>query len=222
MRVRTHTHTHTHAHAHTHTHTQSKLYMMSNHLTAQDAAAILDMMICLEELHISGNRLGDHGAELLSEGITNTKILRVLNISSNNIGPSGTTAIANALSNSTSLEELYMGDHNFFGQDMANALGSAIICNKRLRILSLWPRYPLALDTKSAMIIMRSLTQGNNSTITELRIVIRSHENEVSLITRKTEMINAIRKSHNEHIIDFALKFTNPQGLHHATYTINY
>ena len=67
------------------------------------------MMICLEELYISDNKLGDHGAELLSEGITNTKTLRVLDIIDyNHIKPSGTTAIANALTNNTSLEELDM------------------------------------------------------------------------------------------------------------------
>ena len=45
-----------------------------NDLTALEAAAISDMMICLEKLNISVNRFGDHGAELLSEGI---KILKL-------------------------------------------------------------------------------------------------------------------------------------------------
>ena len=112
--------------------------MSFNGLTAQDASAISDMMICLEELDISYNKLGDHGAELLSEGIRNTKTLRVLNISYNNIGPSGTTAIANALSNNTSLEVLYMRNDNFIGQDTSEALGSAIINNKTLKKLSLY------------------------------------------------------------------------------------
>ena len=79
------------------TSTVKVLHMRDNGLTVQDASAISDMMICLEELNIRDNDLGDHGAELLSEGITNTKPLRELNICNNNIGPSGTTAIANAL-----------------------------------------------------------------------------------------------------------------------------
>ena len=83
------------------TSTVKVLDMWANGLTAQEAVAISDMMICLEELKISDNKLGDHGAELLSEGITNTKTLRVLCICDNNIGPSGTTSIANALSNNT-------------------------------------------------------------------------------------------------------------------------
>ena len=53
------------------------------------------MMICLEELDIGYNtyNFDDNAAKLLSEGITNTKTLRVLNIGHNNIGSSGTTAI---------------------------------------------------------------------------------------------------------------------------------
>ena len=84
----------------------------NNDLTAQEAVAISDMMICLEELGICRNKLGDHGAELLSEGIRDTKILRELWISDNNIGPLGTTAVANALTINTSLQELNISSNN--------------------------------------------------------------------------------------------------------------
>ena len=143
------------------TSTVKVLNMSYNDLTAQEAVAISDMMICLEELDISGNKLGDHGAELLSEGITNTKTLRVLDISDNNIGPSGTTAIANALTNNTSLEELYMDD-NAIGQDGATAIAKAITNNKTLKTLSL---RDLIMDEES---IMRSL--HCNNTITKLEL----------------------------------------------------
>ena len=132
-------------------------------LTAQEAVAISDMMICLEKLDIDNNKLGDHGAELLSEGITNTKTLRVLYISNNNIGPSGTTAIANALTNNTSLEKLYMHD-NAVGQDGATAIAKAITNNKTLKELSLGD--DRTMDEESVMIIMRSL--HCNNTITTL------------------------------------------------------
>ena len=187
------------------------LHMRSNGLTAQEAIAISDMIICLEELHISYNNLGDHGAELLSEGITNTKTLRVLNIQHNDIGPSGTTAIANALSNNTSLEELDMNDASI-GLHEAKALGSAIINNKKLKTLSLcskeYFRHPT--DKESAMIIIRSLY--NNNTIIELSLDITLCKTDVDLVTRETEMINSIRKSHNEHAIDFLLYFIDQAG----------
>ena len=194
------------------TSTVKVLNMSDNDLTEQEAVAISDMMMCLEELKISNNRLGDHGAELLSEGITNTKTLRVLQISDKNIGPSGTTSIANALSNNTSLEELYMHDDNFIGQDAAEALGSAIINNKTLKILSLHG----TVDKELAMIIIRSLY--NNNTITELWLVITLCKDDVTMVTNEAEMVNFIRKSHNEHI-GFVLSFTDPQEGYYAHYT---
>ena len=195
------------------TSTVKVLYMWGNDLTAQEAVAISDMMICLEELDIRCNKLGDYGAELLSEGITNTKTLRLLHIANNNIGPSGTTSIANALSNNTSLEELYMYDDNFIGQDAGKGLGSAIINNKTLKRLSLYGK----VDKESAMIIIRSLY--NNNTITKLELVITLCKDDVTIVTREAEMVNSIRKSHNEHIIDFTLCFTDPQGERCARYT---
>ena len=63
------------------------LSLNNNGITAENAKVISDMMICLEELYISSkrlynrqpsincstNKLSDQGAELLSNGITNTK-----------------------------------------------------------------------------------------------------------------------------------------------------
>ena len=197
------------------TSTVKVLDMGGNDLTAQEAIAIFNIIKCLEELNINCSFLGDHEAELLSEGITNTKTLRVLDISDNNIGPSGTTAIANALSNNTSLEELNMSN-NPIGLDGAKALGSAIINNKKLKKLLLYDENYLELDhpidKESAMIIIRSLY--NNNTIIELWLAIKLHEDDVDLVTREAEMINSVRKLHNEHVIDLQLFFTDQQGDH--------
>ena len=183
------------------------LHMNFNKITctSQEAVAISDMMICLEQLDISCNELGDHEAELLSEGITNTKTLRVLNIDYNNIGPSGATAIANALTNNTSLEELHLnGD---FGRNGAIALGDAITNNKKLNILSLSYDLPIpegyVMDKESAKIIIRSLDKNN--TIAKLCLDIALHENHIVELTGEVEKINSMRKSH-EHI-KFYLNF---------------
>ena len=90
------------------TSTVKVLGMSFNDLTAQEAVAISDMMICLEELNIECNELGNHGAELLSEGIRYTRTLRVLNIEDSSITSSGTIAIANSFTDNSSVEELYM------------------------------------------------------------------------------------------------------------------
>ena len=168
------------------TSTVKVLDMSYNGLTAQEAVAISDMMICLEDLRIGNNKLGDHGAELLSEGITNTKTLRVLNISHNNLRPSGTTAIANALTNNTSLEELNMSG-NAIGQDVATAIAKAITNNKTLKTLSLGDP---TMDEESVMIIMRSL--HCNNTITELWLYSRYYNDTVQ------EEVIKINKRRNE------------------------
>ena len=141
------------------------LNMKYNGLTAHTAAAISDMMICLEVMDIRYNNLGDDGAELLSIGITNTRTLRILLIDGNNIGTSGTIAIANALSSNSSLEELDMGYNcNNFGQYGAKAVAKAITNNKTLKTLLLC--HNGAMDKEATMIIINSLHYNN--TITKL------------------------------------------------------
>ena len=162
------------------------LHMTGNGLTVHEA---VDMMICLEELDISYNKLGDHGAKLLSQGMTNTKTLRELCISSNNIGPSGTTAIANALANNTTLQQLKM-HNNKIGQDGALEIAKAITNNKTLKTLTLGDN---TMDEKSAMIIMRSL--HHNNTITDLGLHARLHNDDN--VKREFIKINYGRNEYN-------------------------
>ena len=113
-----------------------------------------------------------------------------------------------------------MYDDNFIGQDTAKALGSAIINNKTLKTLSLYDQYgiiTLPVDKESTMII-RNLY--NNNTITELSLDITLCKDDITMVTREVERINSIRQSHNEHVIDFTLDFTDPLGQRYATYTI--
>ena len=144
------------------TSTLKRLDMRDNDITAQEAIAISDVMIFLEELYIGSNKLGDHGAELLSGGIRNTKTLRVLKVSNNIIGPLGTAAIANALADNTSLVKMCMNG-NKVGQEGATAIAKAITNNNTLKKLSLVDH---TMDKESAMIIMKSL--HCNNTITRL------------------------------------------------------
>ena len=81
--------------------------MECNRLTAQDAAAISDMMIVLEELNISNYEIGD-GALILAEGIMKTTTLRVLDIGYNRFSTEGVRAIASNLLHNSSLEVLLM------------------------------------------------------------------------------------------------------------------
>ena len=78
------------------TRTVKVLVMYDNRITTQKSPAVADMIVCLKELHINYNKLGDHGAELLSKAIMNPNSLEVLAICNNSIGPTGTIAIANS------------------------------------------------------------------------------------------------------------------------------
>ena len=197
--------------------------MEYNGLTGQ--SGIFDMIICLEELNINFNFLDDDVAKLLSEGIKNTKMLKVLKISGNDIGPSGTTAIANALLKNTSLEELHMGN-NPIGQDGAMALSSAIANNKKLIILSLLDEESAEeedvyrINKESAIILIRSLI--NNNTIIKLALDIELCdddielcENDISDVAGEAEKVNSKRTLHKEHIVDFTFYFFGLDTSHH-------
>ena len=210
------------------TSTVKVLGMTNNGLTAQEVVAISDMMICLEDLDIDGNELDDHGAELLSEGIRETKTLRILNIECNCIGSSGTIAIANALAVNASLEELYMGGISI-GRDEAMALGNAITNNKIIKILALGCKDDPDIggtDKESAMIIITSLYRNNTITkpilpIIELyEIEIELCENDVHVITEEAEKVNSMRTVSNNKVIDFQLCFIDlEEGNYFASYS---
>ena len=138
------------------------LIMECNGITTQESTAVADMIVCLKELHINENKIGDHGAEMLSKAIMKPNILQVLAICKNSIGPTGIIAIANATKGNSSLEELYMA-LNTIGQDGAKAIVSTITNNEILKTLSLGDD---TLDEESSMMIIESL--HCNNTVTKL------------------------------------------------------
>ena len=191
--------------------TKSKVKELSvgrNNITSQEVETILfDMMNWLEVLYIHENRLDDHAAKLLSEGIANTKTLRALNIADNNIGPSGTISIVKALTKNTSLEVLYLS--NAVGLDVASETATAISNNKKLKELHMGRGQ---FDEESAMMIINSLYKNN--TITKLHLSIRLcesyHDEDMIKYTKK---FNSTRKLHNENTVMFYLSIRSPQSL---------
>ena len=169
------------------TNTVKVLRMWSNVLTVQEASAVSDMIICLEELDISDNKFGDDGAVITSKAIEITNTLKVLNISYNNITATGAIAIANSLLHNTSLEELDM-NYNAIGQGGATAIAHAISNNKTLKELLLYGDD--TIDEKSAMIIIRSIY---NSSITKLELPEKLEDN-CDNVKREVEHINSTRK----------------------------
>jgi len=108
------------------------LHIQQNNITAQAAVAISDMIIVsLKELDLFGNKIGDFGAELLSEGIAKTKTLQVLDIGYNAIGSKGAIKIAKAITNNTTVERLFMY-HNNLDSSVVKPFAKALVINKTL------------------------------------------------------------------------------------------
>ena len=161
------------------------LELNNNGLTAEEAPAVVAMMVCLEELNISFNEFGDDGAVILSEGIAKTTTLKVLHLGFNNIAATGASAIACNLKHNNSLELLSI---NFIpiSKDVAEVIAQAIAINKKLKELSLWGD-GLIFREESAMIIIKSMHMNNS--ITKLTFCYTS-----SVVDNEVEAINCTRR----------------------------
>ena len=180
------------------TNTVRILQMNQIGLTTQDMPAISDMMVCLEKLHISENKIADVAAVQLSEGLMKTTMLRELYLFTNNIGAPGAKAIANSLQHNVSLEILHMSG-DCIGKDGAIAFARMIPTNKTLNELSLYN--DRELDEPSVKVILASL--HHNNVITKLVISRKIADNDS--IKGELAKINAARKQYGVQ----ELKLTN-------------
>ena len=90
----------------------------------------------LTHLNLSGNEIGESGAQLLSEALSvNTKLTH-LNLSGNQIGKSGAQLLSKALSVNTELTHLNLSG-NQIGKSGAQFLSDALFCNTTLTHLNL-------------------------------------------------------------------------------------
>jgi Ran GTPase-activating protein (RanGAP) involved in mRNA processing and transport len=84
----------------------------------------------LEVLKLSDNRIGEEGAKVLSEALSNNATLKCLDISSNAIGVIGMAGICNFLAKNTSLEELYVSKNKLddrIAPQLHNSLIQAVL-----------------------------------------------------------------------------------------------
>ena len=90
----------------------------------------------LTHLNLSGNEIGEYGAQLLSKALSvNTKLTH-LNLSGNQIGKSGAQLLSNALSVNTELTHLNLSG-NQIGKSGAQFLSDALFYNTTLTHLNL-------------------------------------------------------------------------------------
>jgi len=165
------------------TNTVKVLYMWGGGLTAQEASAISDMMMCLEKLVIRENKLSDEGAVIISEGIASTNTLKKLDIAANNITETGAEAIAEGLIYNTSLEVLDMNS-NIIGEDGAIAIVKAIANNETLKELILYG-YNMSAIAKNRKLF--------HKTKMDLTLVLEADD----LVKKEVEHINRLRRTCN-------------------------
>jgi len=86
------------------------LDLKDNGITIQDIHALSSMILYLEKLDISNNKLADYGAVLLSKAIAETCTLKTLIFNNNGTSDFGGFTMLTALSNNISLEKLEIDD----------------------------------------------------------------------------------------------------------------
>eukprot|EP00435_Cladocopium_sp_Y103_P073598 s374_g44.t1 len=89
-----------------------------------------------EELQLSGNEIGDDGAQALGDGLKENKSLVLLLLENNSIGDAGAQALGEGLKENRSLEKLDLNS-NSSGDAGAQALGESLKENRSLLELCL-------------------------------------------------------------------------------------
>jgi len=104
----------------------------------------------LETLDLTGNNIGDAGAEMLAVVLERNTALKELKLESNGIGSEGAAKLATALETNSALTTLDLKDNNI-GDDGVSKLATALETNAALATLKLscvlLRRRPLSADT---------------------------------------------------------------------------
>lgn len=120
----------------------------------------------LTSLNLSGNEIGDFGAQALAEALTENNTLTSLNLSVNDIGDLGAQALAEALAENNTLTLLGLSG-NKIGVKGAQALAEALRVNNTITTFNL--RFNLRY---SSVVVMKSIEffLDRNKLITPLKL----------------------------------------------------
>ncbi|KAH7036113.1 hypothetical protein BKA57DRAFT_429798 [Linnemannia elongata] len=105
-------------------------------LTLAEALEELRTNSTLTSLNLRSNKIGDDGAQALSEALKTNSTLTTLDLYNNSIGPNGAQALSKALKTNSTLTTLNI-HRNRIGPDGAQALSEALKTNSTLTTFNL-------------------------------------------------------------------------------------
>ena len=142
---------------------------------AQLLSEALSVNTKLTHLNLSGNEIGESGAQLLSEALSvNTKLTH-LNLSGNQIGKSGAQFLSDALFYNTTLTHLNLDD-NLVGPNGVAYLSLALVVNTTLTYLNLDGNLAQAFG---ATYLSRALSR-NTTALTDLNLARNEIDDSVA------------------------------------------
>ena len=142
---------------------------------AQLLSEALSVNVKLTHLNLSGNQIGKSGAQLLSNALLVNTELTHLNLSGNQIGKSGAQFLSDALFYNTTLTHLNLDD-NLVGPDGVAYLSLALVVNTTLTYLNLDGNLAQAFG---ATYLSRALSR-NTTALTDLNLARNEIDDSVA------------------------------------------
>ena len=142
---------------------------------AQLLSEALSVNTKLTHLNLSGNQIGKSGAQLLSKALSVNTELTHLNLSGNQIGKSGAQFLSDALFDNTTLTHLNLDD-NLVGPDGVAYLSLALVFNTTLTYLNLDGNLAQAFG---ATYLSRALSR-NTTALTDLNLARNEIDDSVA------------------------------------------
>jgi hypothetical protein len=132
--------------------------LASNEIHEEGALQIARMLFFVEHLYLSHNRIGDPGASLISEAVTETATLKTLILYDCDITSRGAEDLSRALAQNSSLEKLDISFNNL-GDEGISHVAEALKQNKQLK--ELWIG-KCGMADKGAASLASALTINNS------------------------------------------------------------
>ena len=139
----------------------------------------------LTHLNLSGNQIGESGAELLSNALSVNTELTHLNLSGNQIGKSGAQFLSDALFYNTTLTHLNLDD-NLVGPNGVAYLSLALVVNTKLTYLNLDGNLAQAFG---ATYLSRALSR-NTTALTDLNLARNEIDDSVAKSLSRALSVN--------------------------------